>query len=1106
MIKTMRIPPRSLPALLAALAAPLSLTGQETKVTFADHVLPILENKCVNCHNADESKGGLNLASFSATMGGGAGGSVVTAGDPLGSRLYTLSAHKEEPYMPPKGTAADEAELKVIADWINGGLLETKDSKVRKADKPKVDLNSITSTGKPEGPPAMPEHLVLEPEVVTDRPNAVPALAHSPWAPILAVAGQKQVLLVHSQDYDLLGVLPYPEGFPQTLSFSPNGAYLICGGGRAGKSGNVVAWDIKTGERVIEVGKEYDIVLGAGLSPDLKHAVLGGPGRNIKIWDTSSGEQVNSIKKHTDWLLAAAYSPDGVIFATGGRGGDLYVWEAATGYEFYSLKGHTSAITGLSWRADGNVLASCSEDGEVILWEMTAGNQIKKWTAHPGGALSIAYAQNGNLATVGRDKKVKVWQGDGKQLRAIDASAEIILSVALSDDGKRVFTGDLTGQIKAWEVESGKELAQIVQNPPTIEEQLAYSQKRIGDLSGKLPQLENGARAISVELTNAKSALGAKDKALGESKAELAKQQAAVTKEDAAVKSLTPQLAQAQKDLDAKNSAVAALGAEVQTLAANTKALQDKVSGATAAYQKAEAAAKLSTDSLTAAKAEAAKPALAADRKSLHDQATAAQANATKAKTAADAALVAKNQAREALIAAIAAAKAALAQAGTDPAAIAAATAKVAQEEAKMAPLDQERNALTTAQTQAQNVLAEANKALEPLQKEMSAGNERVKSAQTALAAANTAAQTASQTLAAAKAELDKSKAELAAITAKHDERQKALATAKEQAAQSLAAHGAKKKELDDTAARLAAAQNASKAAETALATITKEREASAAKVAEVTKKESETKQAIELVKSDLKESEYLAQKWKAAAINLTAHQESTELETMTVKLEDMVETETVAKTESQKAQVAKAEAVNTLATAEKTVIEGSKQLQVQSNDALEKALQFVSSRVVAEAKAEAINQQPTLALSSDSAAASSTAEATTISSDLPSDEEPALPVGAMAANALAHKSPDEINAEVDALKSRLSELENLLQSTYVKAGETKTTVNQASKVAEETPAVIAARTAAEREAAAQLAAAEAERKRQETALAEQQKLIEELRAKYLATLPEREK
>ena len=209
-----------------------SAAEEAAKITFEDHVYPILDSKCLNCHNTDEAKGGLDLSSFGAAMTGGSGGEIVLSGDPKASRLYTLAAHLEEPLMPPKGTSATEAEMKVIADWITGGLLETKNSTAKKATKPKVDLNSITSTGKPDGPPAMPEHLILEPSLVTDRPNSVPALAHSPWAPILAVAGQKQILLYHSSDFDLLGVLPYPEGFPRTLSFSPNGAYLFCGGGR----------------------------------------------------------------------------------------------------------------------------------------------------------------------------------------------------------------------------------------------------------------------------------------------------------------------------------------------------------------------------------------------------------------------------------------------------------------------------------------------------------------------------------------------------------------------------------------------------------------------------------------------------------------------------------------------------------------------------------------------------------------------------------------------------------------------------------------------------------------------------------------------------------
>ena len=74
-----------------------------------------------------------------------------------------------------------------------------------------------------------------------------------------------------------------------------------------------------------------------------------------------------------------------------------------------------------------------------------------------------------------------------------------------------------------------------------------------------------------------------------------------------------------------------------------------------------------------------------------------------------------------------------------------------------------------------------------------------------------------------------------------------------------------------------------------------------------------------------------------------------------------------------------------------------------------------------------------------------------------------------------------------------------------MEATKTKSTVLAADQVARETPQVIAERTKIEEAAARELAEAEAERKRQEQALADQKKHIEELRAKYLATLPKRE-
>ena len=38
------------------------------KITFDDHVFSIFESHCLECHNADEAKGGLDLSSYGATM------------------------------------------------------------------------------------------------------------------------------------------------------------------------------------------------------------------------------------------------------------------------------------------------------------------------------------------------------------------------------------------------------------------------------------------------------------------------------------------------------------------------------------------------------------------------------------------------------------------------------------------------------------------------------------------------------------------------------------------------------------------------------------------------------------------------------------------------------------------------------------------------------------------------------------------------------------------------------------------------------------------------------------------------------------------------------
>ncbi len=477
------------------------------KVTYDDHVLPLFQQICLNCHNPDKQKGGLDLSTYSGAMKGGSGGKIAEPGD-AGSKLIAVVLQTSEPKMPPEGEKLGGAQIEVLKAWIEGGLLENKNSAARKPSKPKFDTSIASAAGqKPEGPPPVPQDVLLEPPVLAARASSVHAMAASPWAPLLAVTGQKQVLLFDTNTLDLAGVLPFPEGDPVALAFTPNARYLIVGGGVPGKSGVTVTFDVVTGERMLVAGKEFDSVLAADLKPDLSMVATGSPSRLIKVWKAEDGSQLRSIKKHTDWVTALDFSPDGILLATGDRNGGVWVWEADSGNEYQTLRAHQAAITSVSFRADSNLLASASEDGTVRFWEMNGGSEVKKLDAHGGGVLAFAWARDGSFITSGRDKKVKLWKADFNLLREYKDLPDLPVAVAIDFEGKRAFAADYRGQVTVWDIASGNPAGSFDANPPSIEGRLAKVREEIAGHPQALAAAQGAANAAKGKLEDARKNL-----------------------------------------------------------------------------------------------------------------------------------------------------------------------------------------------------------------------------------------------------------------------------------------------------------------------------------------------------------------------------------------------------------------------------------------------------------------------------------------------------------------------------------------------------------------------------------------------------------------------
>jgi len=648
----LRIRLASLIGALGILVANSSTRAADPKVklTYDQHVLPIFTAHCVGCHKGESAKGGLDLSTFAKLKEGGASGEIIKAGDPDGSRLWKVTAHKEQPYMPPKMPMLAKEQLDTLAAWIQQGALENPTSKpVPVKPKAEVGLMSV-KRGKPDVVPMPMKPLRIDPVVTTAKPNAVIAMAASPWAPLVAVGGQKQVILFHGDSLEILGVLPFPHGTPQVLKFSRNGGLLLAGGGRGGQSGKAVVWDIKTGEQIIEVGNEQDTVLAADISADQQLIALGGPGKMIRIYSTKDGSLVREVKKHTDWIFAVEFSPDAVLLATADRSGGLVVWESATGREFYNLRGHTAAILDISWRDDSNVLASASEDTTIKLWEMENGNQIKNWGAHGGGTQAVKFSHDNRLVSTGRDRVTKVWDMNGAAQKAFAAHLDVGLRAAFSHDSVKVYSGDWTGVVQAFNLADAKMLVQATTNPQSVAQLLDTATKALPAKQAAFDAANAAYTPASVKIQQATAEAAPAQKLAADSaaiaKTALDQANALKVNVDKATAGLAPAQAKAMA-AGVKSSALAEAAAKIkvaadanktnvdlQTAATQTKAMADAAAAELAAANKAVTDIQAQVNAANAAYAPAAAQAqLAAASAKLGADVLAPRAAALKAST-----------------------------------------------------------------------------------------------------------------------------------------------------------------------------------------------------------------------------------------------------------------------------------------------------------------------------------------------------------------------------------------------------------------------------------------------------------------------------------------
>ena len=429
---------------LAEEAAPISISelNRAEPVDFETEILPILQKNCLACHNASDAESDLVLETPQTIRQGGSLGPAVVPGASEESLLLLVSAHREEPLMPPVDNerGADPLtpdELGLIKKWIDEGAEGTVG----------------------EGP----ESLTWQP--ISPQFQPILATAISQDGQYVACGRGNRLFVYHWPTRQLVARLVDPDPLNNGTGQALQVAHL-------------------------------DMVQSLAFSPRADLLASGGF-RTVKLWRRAPYARLSEtdLGVMSDVL---ATSSDARWFASGDSNGSIRLLDVTSPQELRLLEGHAGGLTALVFSGDGRWLVSAAADN-LRIWNVAEGRQVGQ-LAVPAAQVLAVLDEGKQIITTGTDNIIRVWaapdlaaagpddsppvegdavEGDAVEGEAVEGEAELAPLRELNGHGAEItalailpgapgqlVSGSLDGTLRHWDTEQGSEIRKLDTGSP----------------------------------------------------------------------------------------------------------------------------------------------------------------------------------------------------------------------------------------------------------------------------------------------------------------------------------------------------------------------------------------------------------------------------------------------------------------------------------------------------------------------------------------------------------------------------------------------------------------------------------------------------------------